>query len=143
MNVIQEYKNKLNEIKASIEESIDKFKNTLEIPIYKVGNMEDGLNVFYINPENALKHAQDKETTLYKLVLKEGVNCLAFTNIMYYNNTNQTLPLGMHVTDGILINTKKLELKQKEKMQNYIITAKHNSHKPDTLKINILEYEIC
>lgn len=140
---LEEYKNILNQIKISIEESMEKVKNTLEIPIYKVGSLEDGLNVFYINPENALKHAQDRETNLYKLVLKEGINCLAFTNIMYYNNANQTLPLGMHVTDGILINTKKLDLQQKGKVQNYIITANHNVAKPDTLKINILEYEIC
>ena len=42
---------------------------------------------------------------------------------MYYNNNNKTLPLGMHVTDGIIINTKDLKLKQKEKLQNYIIKS--------------------
>ena len=62
---------------------------------------------------------------------------------MYYNNTNQTLPLGMNVTDGILINTENLNLKLKEKNQNYIIKANTDMPKPETLKINIYEYEIC
>ena len=62
---------------------------------------------------------------------------------MYYNNNNKTLPLGMHVTDGIIINTKDLKLKQKEKLQNYIIKSKEDSSKASTLKVNIDEYEIC
>lgn len=49
----------------------------------------------------------------------------------------------MHVTDGIIINTKDLKLKQKEKLQNYIIKSKEDSSKPSTLKVNIYEYEIC
>ena len=49
----------------------------------------------------------------------------------------------MHVTDGILLNTKKLNLELKEKNENYIIKAEDDSVKPETLKINILEYKIC
>ncbi len=140
---LEEYKNILKNIAESISKSISKFKNTIEIPIYKVGEIEDGFNVFYINPENALKQAKEKETKLYKIKLKENTNCLAFTNIMYYNNTNQTLPLGMHVTDGILIDTRNLKLELIKKNQNYIITPKIDEPKPETLKINIFEYEIC
>lgn len=140
---IEEYKQMLKHIMESILQSISKFKNTIELPIYKVGNLEKGLNVFYINPENALKQTQDKETKLYKITLKENTNCVAFTNIMYYNNTNQTLPLGMNVTDGILIDTRNLDLELKEKNQNYVIKQKIDESKPETLKINIYEYEIC
>ena len=66
--IILTYKNTLKQISTSIQENIGKFKNTVEIPIYKVGNLDDGLNVFYINPDNALKHAQERETNLYKIV---------------------------------------------------------------------------
>ena len=140
---IEEYSEILKHIYQNINECMDKFNNPLEIPIYKTGELTEGLNVFYINPENALKQASTKETNLYKIVLKENSKCLAFTNIMYYNNTNQTLPLGMHVTDGILINTKNLELKLKGKNQNYLIKANEDMPKPETLKLNIYEYEIC
>lgn len=140
---IKEYSEILKNIYENIKECMDKFSNPLEIPIYKVGELTEGFNVFYINPENALKQASEKETNLYKIILKENTKCLAFTNIMYYNNTNQTLPLGMNVTDSILINTENLNLKLKEKNQNYIIKANNDMPKPETLKINIYEYEIC
>ena len=140
---LEEYTNTLKHIIEVIQNCMKKFKNTIEIPIYKTGKLVNGLNVFYINPENAINHAEGKETNLYKIVLKEDINCLAFTNIMYFNNTNQTLPLGMHVTDGILIDTKKVNLELKERNQNYIIKAKEDVAKPECLKIDIEEYEIC
>lgn len=90
---IQEYTSRIKNAYEGINESIKKIQNTVEIPIYKVGNLEEGLNVFYINPENALKEVQSRETKLNKIILKENVNCLPFANIIYYNNTNQTLPL--------------------------------------------------
>lgn len=139
----EEYTNTLKRIISEIEQSMEKVTNTIEIPIYKTGDLEEGLQVFYVNPENAIKHARDKETNLYKLVLRENTNCLAFSNIMYYNNTNQTLPLGMNVTDGILIDTRKITANLKEKSQNYIIKPIRNSPKADVLKLNIFEYEIC
>ena len=80
----------------------------MEIPIYKTGTLEDRLNIFYISPETALKNSSSGETNLYKLILKENVHCIPFANIIYYNNMNQTLPLGMNVSDGILIDKEKL-----------------------------------
>lgn len=62
---------------------------------------------------------------------------------MYYNNDNNTLPLGMNVTDGVLIDTRTIKTKLKDKQKNYIITPKADESKPDTLKLNIFEYEIC
>ena len=140
---MQEYVEKIKCISKGIQESIEKYRNSIEIPIYKAEYLDDGLNVFYINPEDALKFAEGKETNLYRIILKEKTNCIPLTNIMYYNNTNHTLPLGMNVSDGILIDTNKLDLKLKGKKQNYIINIKQDLPKPEALKINIFEYEIC
>lgn len=140
---IEEYTNKLQHISNEIQSIMRLFKNSIEIPIYKVGDIEEGFNIFYINPENALKHANGKEIYFYKIILKENTNCIPLTNIMYYNNTNQTLPLGMNIEDGILIDTKILNLELKDKENNYIIKALDDESKPQTLKINIQEYKIC
>ena len=140
---LDEYRERLKNAYTSINESIKKVKNIIEIPVYKAGELEDGLNVFYINPENALKNISAKEIKLNKLILKEDINCLAFTNIVYYNNTNQTLPFGMNITDGILLNTKSLEIANVKKDSNYIIKAVQDQEKPNSLKINTYEYEIC
>ena len=140
---LENYVNKLKEISSSIENSMSKFKNILEIPIYKVGKLEEGLNLFFINPENAFKYVESNNVNLYKVVLKEDVECIPLTNIIYYNNTNQTLPLGMNVTDGILIDTQKVKLEVDKKNENYIIKTKDSEAKPNAIKINILEYKIC
>ena len=87
------YKKRLEQAYKSIKNSEEKIKSFIDIPIYKIGKIDDGLNVFYINPDNALEQVEGKETDLIKMVLKEETNYIAFTNIMYYNNTNQTLPL--------------------------------------------------
>ena len=113
---------------------MDKFKNTIEIPIYKTGNLQDGLNVFYIDPESAIKHAEGDETNLFKITLNEDVNCIPLTNIMNYNNTNQTLPLGMNVTDGVLINTKKMKVQLKQESQNNIVKTKRKFTKARSIK---------
>lgn len=131
---LQEYSNRLKQVYQNIEQSMGKFKNIIEIPIYKTGELTNGINVFYINPDNALKQEEDKETSLHKIILKEDVNCIPLTNIMYYNNTNQTLPLGMHVTDGILIDTKKLNLELNEKNQNYVLKTKRRHAKARNIK---------
>lgn len=131
---IHEYTQKVQQIYKSIEQSMNKFKNIIEIPIYKTGELTEGLNIFYMNPESALKQANDKETSLHKIILKENVNCIPLTNIMYYNNTNQTLPLGMHVTDAILIDTKKLGIEFIQKNQNYIIKTKRRRTKTRNIK---------
>ena len=111
---LDEYKKRIEQIIENIKSCLEKYKNTVEIQFTKLGDLEDGLNIFYINPENAINQVENTETDLYKIILKENVNCLPLANIMYYNNNNKTLPLGMHVTDGIIINTKDLKLKQKK-----------------------------
>lgn len=105
--------------------------------------MENGFNIFYANPESALKNAKKKETNLYKIILKENVNCLPLTNIMYYNNENNTLPLGMNIIEGILIDTRCIKTKLIDQQKNYIITPVFDESKPELLKINIFEHEIC
>lgn len=120
---VDEYSEKLKKHYQHIEKGMEKFKNTIEMPIYKAGRLKEGLNIFYINPENALKNTESSDTELHKITLKENINCIPLTNIMYYNNTNQTLPLGMNVEDAILINTKKIKLECTSTSPNYIIST--------------------
>lgn len=140
---IEEYEDTLKRINDNINNSFNKITNTMEIPIYKTGTLDDGLNVFYISPDTALKNRSSGETSLYKLILKENVHCIPFANIIYYNNMNQTLPLGMNVSDGVLIDKEKLNLNLKCHEQNYVLKVAEGAVKPETLKINIYEYEIC
>ena len=44
---------------------------------------------FDIVPKNLIK--EGKEINLYKLNVNQGTNLIAFTNIIYFNNRNQTV----------------------------------------------------
>ena len=37
---------------------------------------------------------------------------LYYSNIIFYDNFNQTLPLGMNLSDEVLVNLKKCKLKE-------------------------------
>lgn len=70
---------------------------------------------------------------------------LYFTNIMYYDNFNQTLPLGMNVKSKVLIDADKLEF-----IPNDMITFNISDDfienelliKPQVKKIMLCEYEV-
>ena len=137
---LEEYKQILQKIIETIDSSIKKFKTSIDIPVYMVGELKNKLNIFYINPEEALAHSTKTKENLYKLNLTEGTNCLPLTNIIYYNNENKTLPLGMMISTGILLNTDKLNFKKEEKDTNYKIKFYENEIK--SVELDIYKYDI-
>ena len=52
---------------------------------------------------------------LYKIKLPQGMNFVAFTNIIFYDNKNMTLPVGMNLSSKMLIDLSKLDIKEKNK----------------------------
>ena len=50
-----------------------------------------------------------------KIKLNKGTNFIGFSNIIYYNNKNMTLPVGMNVSDKILIDLRNLNLEEVDK----------------------------
>lgn len=137
---LEEYSNILEGVIETINRAMKKFEIIIDIPVYMVGNLEDDFKVFYINPEEALEKARNTETNLYKINLLEGTKAIPLSNIMYYNNDNQTLPLGMNITSGILLNLKKLKLKNMGSDENYKLEFK--TEKIRALKLNIFEYGV-
>lgn len=88
------------------------------LPIYKAMNNKKlnnkELNIFNINPENEMKQAiqsDENKINLYKINVKEGTKGIAFTNIIFYDNQNKTLPIGMNLSTKILINTARIHLR--------------------------------
>lgn len=72
-------------------------------------------NILYINPKNALDTLKDTDKiNLYNIKLNENTKAVALTNIVYYDNNNITLPIGMNVTDKILVDMSKLKLEPKK-----------------------------
>lgn len=114
---IEEYTETIKNIIKDIKNAINKIKIEIQIPVYKETKELKEFDIFNINPEDAIarfKNSEEKETNLYKINLKEEDKLVALTNIIYYFNSNKTLPLGMDVEEGLLLEMGKVEDKIKE-----------------------------
>lgn len=136
----KEYVENLKQILLELELIIKKSSLNIEMPVYMAskGEIKSGYNIFYINAEEALKNVENDDN-VYKINFKNNMKCVAFSNIVFFNNTNQTLPKGMDVSSGLLINTKDTELTLIAKDVNYIIES--DEEKVISKKINIFEYD--
>ena len=144
--------------KLVLEQNINKIKNALdktvieeELPVYKAIPEElnsESINVFNINPDNEITEClnkNDKEINLYKINLQGKVNCIPYTNIIFYDNQNKTLPLGMDLSSKILIDTNKLELNNVKNFEFSIANFENKDDefsKVDISKVNVKEYNI-
>ena len=64
-----------------------------------------------------------------------------FTNSIYYNNDNKTLPNGMDISSKCLIDLKQYELQLVEK-NNFRLVKVEEENKIATIKVNVYEYEL-
>ena len=108
----------LQSIIQNITKALEKGVIPESLPVYKAINENilnnKGINVFNINPENEMKEASmayGNNINLYKLHIKEGTKGIGFTNIIFYDNQNKTLPVGMDLSTKMIIDTSKLHLK--------------------------------
>jgi len=139
---IEEYISRVNEILDNLTNILSKTNFNLELPVYAIADtLPEGLSVFHLKPEGLTYGLMQNEINLYKLNLKEITNCIGLTNIIYYDNTNKTLPLGMNLSDGILINTQKLNLTLKGNDSEHIIIDDKKEGSVKNIKVNIFEYE--
>ena len=98
-------------------------------------------NHLYINPKNALEQFKNADKiNLYNIKLKERTKGIALTNIAYYDNTNKTLPLGMMISDKVLIDMSKIKLELK-KQKLFRINQDIDDINVKTKIICLYEYE--
>ena len=136
------YKMALEQILEGVKTALEKVVVTEDVPIYKA-IIEDKLNnnylnIFNINPEseitNAIKTDKNK-INFYKINLKEKNNALFFSNIIFYDNQNKTLPVGMNLSTNVLVDLSKNTLEQIDKSTFKIIDFENE--KDDFSKVSI------
>lgn len=82
---------------------------------------------------------------MYKINLKRGANAISFTNCIFYDNQNKTLPLGQDLSTNILVDISKLKLKLISKTNFKMIhyEEENNDFSKIALKtVNVLEYDV-
>ena len=136
------YKLTLENVVGNIKQALEKVVVPEELPVYKAIPGEElnpsQINIFNINPEKEIKEllqTEENKINFYKINLKEGINAVGYTNIIFYDNQNKTLPIGQDLSTKILIDVSKLELELKEKSEFKIV--EFENEKDDFSEINI------
>lgn len=147
---IEDYTKYLKQIINNLQSAFEKIKIPLDMSVYKA-DIEDlnesDFNIFNIEGKNEVSRILEKDIdtfNLFKIDIKENTPIIAFTNIVYFENNNQTLPVGMDVSEGILINNKLIDLKLKEKKEIKIVSYKNKEDQLSDIvikTINVEEYE--
>lgn len=134
----ENYPEALKGVIQNIESALKKVTTNTSLPVYSLVEPKEELIVCEIDPKEIIK--QTKEINLYKLNVKQGTNLIAFSNIIFFNNRNQTLPVGMNYSSKVLIDLRNITLKKQSTKSNYIITLQENSKQ--ITKINITEISL-
>lgn len=116
------FKMVLENIISNIKTAISKVQITESMPVYKAildEKLDDRkINIFNINPEEEMQEAvknDSKKINFYKINLPENANAISYTNCIFYDNQNRTLPLGQDISNKILVDTTAIELSMKNK----------------------------
>lgn len=114
---LKDYEEKLEKEITIIEKTLEKSKALTDMNIYLCSNEKLNLNnieMFYINPSDAIATENIDKISLYKIKIKEGMNLVYNTNIIHYNNYNNTLPTGMDVQSTVTFDMKKYQIDLKK-----------------------------
>ncbi len=127
--------------KTVIPENISLYK---AIPEEKIDDRQ--INIFDINPEKEIRENINNKSTkinFYKLNIQEGTNGIAYTNSIFYDNQNKTLPVGQDLSTKMLIDVSKLKMKLKNKTTFRIIEFEenHDFSKTNIKTVNVFEYD--
>lgn len=122
-------------------------QNIEDIAIYKLSS-EESLNektfeILNINPKEEIESAcDDKEKVhLFKLNVKEKMPIMYYTNIIFYDNLNKTLPEGMDIGSKVLIDLSKFEMKLVSR-RDFYINVLENEFKNEIKLIHVYEYDL-
>lgn len=128
-----------------IQEAFCKIQAPYNMSIYKLNSKKgiEGINVFDINPESALSQvmqSKKENIILTRINVKEGMPILYYSNIMFYDNFNKTLPMGMNLSSEVLADVDKLNLKF-VKEEQFNINSQISEFKVITKKVKLYEYD--
>lgn len=148
-----DFSERLQSINGYIEGAIPKGKAEYDFSLYKICQItekikEESFDVYNINVEKALEEYEDDgegALNLIKLNYKEGLPLLYYSNIIFYDNNNQTLPIGMDLSSSVLLDGRKLEftLVGKSKFRtNKYFTESNNLILPKSKNVFVYEYDV-
>ena len=145
------FKLSLENIITNIKTALTKVVVPEDVPVYKAiidDKIDDRkINVFDINPEHEIGGAiksNENKINFYKINLKEGTNAISYTNCIFYDNQNKTLPVGQDISTKILVDISKLNLTLKNKTKFKVVEFEdeHDDFSKVNIKtVNVFEFD--
>ena len=136
------YKLSLEKVIENVRTALEKVVLVEDLPVYKAiydDKLEpQNINLFDINEEtemNKIIEQKGNKINLYRLGLKKGTNAISYTNIIFYDNLNKTLPLGQDLSTNILVDTSKIDMKLDKETEFKMVQFEDKND--DFSKINI------
>ena len=143
---IDEYKDNIHHYQNILKEACGKNTTSYDLPVY-LASKETIQNKEWVIMDMDVKKAihkwKEKEDTfiLNRINLKEGMEAIFYTNIMFYDNFNKTLPEGMDIKTEVLLDLEKYEMKlvgRKDFNMNFI----ENNFDYKVKKVEVYEYDL-
>lgn len=145
---IDAFTEKLKDLRRILIDESDKIEVPYDIALYKASNEKidpEGFEKFSINPfetlNNLEKIATSKETYLYKINVPENTKLVFYSNITFFENNNQTLPLGMDISQESLINMDLYNLELKDKSE-FNINIFKDEFENFVKRVKVYEYDL-
>ena len=120
-----ELKRSLERVIKDIKSAIKKNQLSEDMYVYKASSEELEFNTFEavsLDSEKELNEFLKEEKNvdnlyLYKIKLPKGTNNIAFTNLIFFDNKNMTLPLGMNLSNKILVDLSEITINEEKTKQ--------------------------
>lgn len=160
---IDEFKDRLKHFKKVLKSAYNKIYALTDMSVYiKKSDAQNEFVLGDINPENLIegdvnseqgsktiksaikenknddKQEANKLIELIKVDLTNKEHALYMTNIVFFDNQNKTLPIGMDLSSKVVIKLDKVNKKFSKKQEFYLID-KIDDFKVENKKINIYE----
>lgn len=139
----KQYEERLNELLELLESAMKKGKCEFNMALYTADKKleKEGFQIFHIRPEQSFSMGRKKEITIYRVNIKEESPAIFLSNSMFYDNYNQTLPLGMDLSDKVLLDMKEYELKNK-RQDDFDYMKIRDELTTQIIKIHLIEYDL-
>lgn len=132
-----------------LKEAYHKITTDSNFPMYfaSTQNLQtDNLNIFNLNLTNEMEEVfknkrANQKIKLYRINMKENMPLLFYTNSIFYDNFNRTLPEGMHLSSKVLIDLNNYTLQQIA-TKEFCVTDAKNEYERKVETVTVIEYEI-
>ena len=160
---VEEFEDRVNHFKKALESAYNKIYAITSMPVYiKKSDAQNEFILGDINPENLInenpsknvieekdvnlkneasgeKDKTDKqEIEIVKIDLDNEEHALYLSNIVFFDNQNKTLPIGMDLSSKVVIKLDNTKKKFREKQEIYLIN-KINDFEVENRKIEMVE----